>query len=110
MLDILCKGSLKSNGVCINELRMYNSTSYPILMKSEAMTQKEERSKDPKTVGSCRAPEMAPLTSITEKFGTFKGSHRPPEMAPPSSLPEKLDLFAVLVWKTHLSPQTRLLY
>jgi hypothetical protein len=79
MLDILCKGSLKSNGVCISELREYNSSSYPILMEQEGMMQKEVRSKDPKTVGCYHAPEMAPLNLIAEKFGTLM----------PSSLPEK---------------------
>jgi hypothetical protein len=104
MIDILCEGSLKSNGVCISDLREFNSTSYPILMESEGMMQKAERSKDPNTVGCYRAPEMAPMTSITEKFGTFKCSYRPPAMAPASSLPEKLDLFIPTTKGSHAAP------
>ena len=85
MIDIFYKGSLKSNGLCISDLRKYNSTSYPILMEKEAMMQKEERSKDPKTVGSYRPPEMAPSTSLPEKLDLFmptsKGSHAAPGRA-----------------------------
>ena len=104
MIDIFCEGSLKSNGLCISDLRKYNSTSYPILMEKEAMMQKEEGSQDPKTVGYCGSPEMAPLPSLPEKFGTFKGSYRPPEMAPSTSLPEKLDLFMPSSKGSHAAP------
>ena len=104
MLDIFCKGSLKSNGVCITDVCESNSVSYSILMKNEGMMKKEERSKDPNTVGCYRAPEMVPLTSITEQFGTSKGSYRSPEMTPPISLPEKLDLFMTTTTVSHGAP------
>jgi len=82
MIDIFCKGSLKRNSVCISDLREYNSTSYSILMENEAMMQKEERSKDPKTVGCCGAPEMAPLPSFPEKFYRFMPTTRAPMPRP----------------------------
>ena len=64
LLDIWCKGSLDSNGVCIDKQRKDNSSSYVKIVRQEEMMKDLERLKDPKTKGSSCATYRAPLSSL----------------------------------------------
>jgi hypothetical protein len=97
-----------------------NSSSYPKLVVNEEMMQTAEWSKEPKTKVPHHPPEMSPLISFPERLDIFmsttKGSYRAPERAPLTSISKNLDHHGTsrsllkLGWKTHLSPQTCLLH
>jgi len=95
MLDVFCEGSLEANGVCISELRKDNSSSYPKLLANEAFMQTAERSNQPKTQAPLPPPGMAPLSSLHASLDVCtpmtSGSYRAPDRAPLASLSKNLD-------------------